>query len=129
MQSALLPHALRCNGGRENLVPHAAYLAASPRTPRATSLRILSAAWWIAILVLMNSFAGQLRACLMVKNDMKKIDSMADIAAMPKLRVYVLKDSSNSRYLQVCSKLIREKRCIWKNSRNSAQEIFSGSFF
>ncbi|KAH9374530.1 hypothetical protein HPB48_015449 [Haemaphysalis longicornis] len=53
------------------------------------------------MLVLMNAFAGQLRACLMVKNEVKKINSMADIAATPYLKVYLLKDSSISRYMKV----------------------------
>ncbi|KAH8031512.1 hypothetical protein HPB51_017785 [Rhipicephalus microplus] len=79
------------------------FCEASAMPPQRTVLRIVSAVWWLAIVVLMNAFAGQMRACLLVKNELDKIDTLADIAARPHLKVYMLKNSLVTRYLQVLS--------------------------
>ncbi|KAL3184235.1 hypothetical protein MRX96_032347 [Rhipicephalus microplus] len=76
------------------------FCEASAMPPQRTVLRIVSAVWWLAIVVLMNAFAGQMRACLLVKNELDKIDTLADIAARPHLKVYMLKNSLVTRYLQ-----------------------------
>ncbi|KAL1477453.1 hypothetical protein MTO96_017417 [Rhipicephalus appendiculatus] len=76
------------------------FCEASAETPERTDLRIISAVWWIAIVVLMNAFAGQMRACLMVKSELKRINTLADIAERPDLKVYALKNTVATRYLE-----------------------------
>ncbi|KAH9381936.1 hypothetical protein HPB48_009289 [Haemaphysalis longicornis] len=78
--------------------------AASARTPQGTALRVLSATWWIAIVVLMNAFAGQMRACLMVKTELQKVNTVSDIAARPYLKVHLLKGTVLTRYFEVINK-------------------------
>ncbi|KAH9381635.1 hypothetical protein HPB48_021336 [Haemaphysalis longicornis] len=77
------------------------FCTASPRTPETSVLRLLSASWWLAIVVLMNAFAGQMRACLLVKNEVEKINDLADIAARPHLKVYVPKNTVVVGFLEV----------------------------
>ncbi|KAH7937712.1 hypothetical protein HPB49_014858 [Dermacentor silvarum] len=48
---------------------------ASATLPKKTVLRIIGAVWLLAIVVLMNAFAGQMRACIMVKSELQKINS------------------------------------------------------
>ncbi|KAH6928189.1 hypothetical protein HPB50_012459 [Hyalomma asiaticum] len=74
---------------------------ASAVMPDGTVLRIVSAVWLIGIVVLMNAFAGQMRACLMVKSELKRINTLADIAERPHLKVYTLKNTVATRYLEV----------------------------
>ncbi|KAH7949218.1 hypothetical protein HPB49_006453 [Dermacentor silvarum] len=69
--------------------------------PERTVLRIVSGVWWIAIVVLMNAFAGQMRACLLVKNELQRVGTLADIAARPHLKVYMLKKTIVTNYLEV----------------------------
>ncbi|XP_077541111.1 uncharacterized protein LOC144153333 [Haemaphysalis longicornis] len=95
---------------------------ASTRPPRGAVLRILSATWWIAIVVLMNAFAGQMRACLMVKTELEKIDTLSDVAARPYLKVYILKETEITRYLEA-SKGAAE-RAVWRMIRRDKTDIY-----
>ncbi|XP_075556597.1 uncharacterized protein LOC142588659 [Dermacentor variabilis] len=56
------------------------FCEASPETPRETPIRILVGVWWIAVVVLMNAFAGQMRACLLVKSEVPKIKTVQEVA-------------------------------------------------
>ncbi|KAH7937056.1 hypothetical protein HPB49_007575 [Dermacentor silvarum] len=83
---------------------------ASATLPKKTVLRIIGAVWLLAIVVLMNAFAGQMRACIMVKSELQKINSLADIAAKPHLKAYVLKNSLVTRSLEVGHKSLHSSR-------------------
>ncbi|XP_075553501.1 uncharacterized protein LOC142586133 [Dermacentor variabilis] len=76
------------------------FCEASARMPESTFLRIVSVVWWLAIVVLMNAFAGQMRACLMVKSEPDRVNTLKDIASRPSLKVYALKNTVATRYLQ-----------------------------
>ncbi|XP_077541112.1 uncharacterized protein LOC144153335 [Haemaphysalis longicornis] len=98
------------------------FCEASARSPQGTVLRILSGTWWLAIVVLMNAFAGQMRACLMVKTELEKINTLSDVAARPHLKVYLLKDTEITRYLE-SSKGVAE-RTIWRMIRRDRSDIY-----
>ncbi|XP_077491837.1 glutamate receptor U1-like [Amblyomma americanum] len=57
------------------------FCEASPEPPSEEPVRVLSAVWWIAVVVLMNAFAGQMRACLMVRSEATRIRTVADVNA------------------------------------------------
>nr|XP_054922452.1 uncharacterized protein LOC129382470 [Dermacentor andersoni]XP_054922453.1 uncharacterized protein LOC129382470 [Dermacentor andersoni]XP_054922454.1 uncharacterized protein LOC129382470 [Dermacentor andersoni] len=88
------------------------FCEASARMPEATVLRIVSAVWWIAIVVLMNAFAGQMRACLMVKSERTRINTLIDIASKPHLKVYLLKNTVATRYLE--SSQGTAEKTVWR---------------
>ncbi|KAH7936646.1 hypothetical protein HPB49_002011 [Dermacentor silvarum] len=90
--------------------------------PETTVLRILSAVWWIAIVVLMNAFAGQMRACLLVKSERPRINTLADIAARPHLKVYILKNTVATRYIE-WSQGAAEKK-VWSMIRRHGTDLY-----
>ncbi|XP_075728967.1 uncharacterized protein LOC142771375 [Rhipicephalus microplus] len=98
------------------------FCEASAMPPQRTVLRIVSAVWWLAIVVLMNAFAGQMRACLLVKNELDKIDTLADIAARPHLKVYMLKNSLVTRYLQTSTVPAEQK--VWSMIRRHDTDMY-----
>ncbi|KAH7947448.1 hypothetical protein HPB52_012012 [Rhipicephalus sanguineus] len=74
--------------------------------------RLLFAAWLLTILVLINAFAGQMSACLMVKTKTPKVNSIADIARRPYMKVYTLKHSEMTRYLRTTDRPAERK--VWR---------------
>ncbi|KAH8020882.1 hypothetical protein HPB51_007994 [Rhipicephalus microplus] len=98
------------------------FCEASAEMPERTELRIVSAVWWIAIVVLMNAFAGQMRACLMVKSELKRINTLTDIAERPYLKVYTLKNTVATRYLQ--SSQGAAERKVWNMIRRDGTDLY-----
>ncbi|CAN7980488.1 unnamed protein product [Ixodes pacificus] len=70
------------------------FMEGSAVPPRRSVLRLLSSVWWLATIVLMNAFCGHMRACLMVKSEVKKIDSVRQLAQNPKVQPYMWKGTS-----------------------------------
>ncbi|XP_075750624.1 glutamate receptor ionotropic, kainate 5-like [Rhipicephalus microplus] len=98
------------------------FCEASAEMPERTELRIVSAVWWIAIVVLMNAFAGQMRACLMVKSELKRINTLTDIADRPNLKVYTLKNTVATRYLQSSRGAAEQK--VWSMIRRDGTDLY-----
>ncbi|KAL1470562.1 hypothetical protein MTO96_024134 [Rhipicephalus appendiculatus] len=98
------------------------FCEASAVPPRRTAQRIVNAVWWLAIVVLMNAFAGQMRACLLVKNELDKIDTLADIAARPHLKVYMLKNTLVTRSLQTSTVPAEQK--VWSMIRRDNTDMY-----
>ncbi|KAH7938144.1 hypothetical protein HPB49_020876 [Dermacentor silvarum] len=90
--------------------------------PETTALRIVSAVWWIAIVVLMNAFAGQMRACLMVKSERPKLNTLVDIASKPQLKVYLLKNTVATRYLE--SSQGTAEKTVWGMIRRHNTDLY-----
>ncbi|KAK8765267.1 hypothetical protein V5799_032103 [Amblyomma americanum] len=59
------------------------FFEASAQAPTLGGERLLSAAWWLAALVLMNAFCGHMRACLMIKSEVEKIESARQLVRKP----------------------------------------------
>nr|XP_054931740.1 probable glutamate receptor [Dermacentor andersoni] len=59
------------------------FLEATAEPPQRGGQRLLSAVWWLATLVLMNAFCGHMRACLMIKSEVEKIESAEDLIRRP----------------------------------------------
>ncbi|KAM7314190.1 hypothetical protein ISCGN_003975 [Ixodes scapularis] len=66
----------------------------SATPPRRSVLRLLSSVWWLATIVLMNAFCGHMRACLMIKSEVKKINSVRELAQKPTVQPYMWKGTS-----------------------------------
>ncbi|XP_049528842.1 ionotropic receptor 93a-like [Dermacentor silvarum] len=98
------------------------FCEASARMPETTALRIVSAVWWIAIVVLMNAFAGQMRACLMVKSERPKLNTLVDIASKPQLKVYLLKNTVATRYLE--SSQGTAEKTVWGMIRRHNTDLY-----
>ncbi|KAH7936645.1 hypothetical protein HPB49_002010 [Dermacentor silvarum] len=90
--------------------------------PETTVLRIVSAVWWIAIVVLMNAFTGQMRACLLVKSERPRINTLADVAARPHLKVYILKNTVATRYLE--SSQGEAEKTVWSMIRRHGTDLY-----
>ncbi|XP_077560758.1 glutamate receptor ionotropic, delta-2-like [Haemaphysalis longicornis] len=78
--------------------------------------RVVSAFWWLSVTVLVFAFAGQMRACLMVKSQEAVIRNVQDLARRSAVRPYtlagsiltaILRDSRNPAYLNVYQRILR----------------------
>ncbi|XP_065295939.1 probable glutamate receptor [Dermacentor albipictus] len=98
------------------------FCEASATLPKRTALRIVGAVWLLAIVVLMNAFAGQMRACIMVKSELQKVNSLADIAARPHLKAYVLKNSLVTRSLEYSQGAA--ERQVWSMIRRDQSDVY-----
>ncbi|XP_075750669.1 uncharacterized protein LOC142817525 [Rhipicephalus microplus] len=87
------------------------FYEASRRIPRKTMNRLLFATWLLTLLVLINAFAGQMSACLMVKTKTPKVNSIVDITRRPYTKVYTLKHSEITRYLRTTNRSAEQK--VW----------------
>ncbi|XP_077546771.1 putative glutamate receptor [Haemaphysalis longicornis] len=94
------------------------FLEASPHVPKLAGPRFLSAVWWIAVVVLMNAFCGHMRACLMIKPEVEKIESAHHLVRRPHVvphmwlgtsYVSMVSGSSNPDLRQI-GRTIRERR-------------------
>ncbi|XP_077519805.1 glutamate receptor-like [Amblyomma americanum] len=88
----------------------------SSASPERQAARVLSAFWWLAVTVLVFAFAGQMRACLMVKSQEAVIRNVQDLARRSSVRPYtlagsiltaMLRDSRNPSYQRVFERIIR----------------------
>ncbi|XP_077497614.1 putative glutamate receptor [Amblyomma americanum] len=59
------------------------FLEASASAPKRSGQRLLSAVWWLATVVLMNAFCGHMRACLMIKSEVERIESASHLVRRP----------------------------------------------
>ncbi|KAH7969365.1 hypothetical protein HPB52_017148 [Rhipicephalus sanguineus] len=63
--------------------------------------RVVTAFWWLAVTVLVFAFAGQMRACLMVKSQEAVIRNIRDLAQRSSVRPYTLAGSILTAMLRV----------------------------
>lgn len=101
------------------------FCEASSDTPAEIPLRIVVAVWWITIVVLMNAFASQMSACLMVKSEVDRIESLEDVAKRPHLVPYTLENSEMTWILKTSTR--ETYRQLWRMIRRHNSDI-SGLF-
>lgn len=78
------------------------YLVAAIPPPSFNSIRILWMSWYLSVtLILMCTFAGQMKASMMFKPEKKRIDSIFNVYQKKKLKLYIPKDSIIERLLKV----------------------------
>ncbi|CAN8004775.1 unnamed protein product [Ixodes pacificus] len=70
------------------------FMEGSAAPPRHSVLRLLSSVWWLATIVLMNAFCGHMRACLMIKSEVEKIDSVRQLVRKPLAQPFMWKGTS-----------------------------------
>ncbi|XP_075543546.1 glutamate receptor 2-like isoform X2 [Dermacentor variabilis] len=58
----------------------AMFMESSTHTPRSTAGRLVLAAWWLTVVVLMNAFTGHMKATLMLFPEPERIDSFMDLS-------------------------------------------------
>ncbi|XP_022707242.1 uncharacterized protein LOC111270998 isoform X1 [Varroa jacobsoni] len=69
--------------------------------PSFNSIRILWMSWYLSVtLILMCTFAGQMKASMMFKPEKKRIDSIFNVYQKKKLKLYIPKDSIIERLLK-----------------------------
>ncbi|CAN8017535.1 unnamed protein product [Ixodes persulcatus] len=59
-----------------------------------SSARIVVAAFWLVVIILTTTFAGQMKAMLMIRNEANRIDSMRDLSLRPHTKPIVPADSA-----------------------------------
>ncbi|XP_049268945.1 uncharacterized protein LOC119381402 [Rhipicephalus sanguineus] len=88
----------------------------SSSPPGRQASRVVTAFWWLAVTVLVFAFAGQMRACLMVKSQEAVIRNIRDLAQRSSVRPYtlagsiltaMLRDSRNPAYQKVFERIMR----------------------
>ncbi|CAN8026986.1 unnamed protein product [Ixodes persulcatus] len=78
--------------------------------------RLLSGFWWIGVTVLVFAFAGQMRACLMVKSQEAMIRNVDDLARRSNVKPYtlsgsilttILRNSKKPSYTKVFQRIVK----------------------
>ncbi|XP_077488419.1 putative glutamate receptor [Amblyomma americanum] len=95
---------------------------ASAVTPERAVLRMVSAVWWLAIVVLMNAFSGHMRACLLVTDELQRINTLADVAARPYLKVYTLKGTFVGHTFETSQDPTVKK--VWRMIRRDNSDLY-----
>ncbi|KAK8765129.1 hypothetical protein V5799_032260 [Amblyomma americanum] len=62
---------------------------ASPEVPSRASARVLVGAYWVVVIILTTTFAGQMKAVLMVREEADRIDSLRDLSQRPHMKPYL----------------------------------------
>ncbi|XP_077486038.1 glutamate receptor ionotropic, kainate glr-3-like isoform X2 [Amblyomma americanum] len=62
---------------------------ASPKVPSRASARVLVGAYWVVVIILTTTFAGQMKAVLMVREEADRIDSLRDLSQRPHMKPYL----------------------------------------
>ncbi|KAG0413941.1 hypothetical protein HPB47_008894 [Ixodes persulcatus] len=111
---------------------------ASAESPGDTPSRILSAVWWMAVIVLMNAFTGHMRACMMIKSQTDTIDSLAELVTRTQVKPYVwggtayvfmLRDTGTPEYQSIWRSVERHRSILPTEklySRDVLNEVMEG---
>lgn len=76
-------------------------IGSSNPPPSRNSIRILWMSWFLGVtMILMNAFAGQLKATIMFKPEKPRIENLFDLYRSG-LAVYIAKDSASEYTLKV----------------------------
>ncbi|XP_037567938.1 glutamate receptor ionotropic, kainate 4 [Dermacentor silvarum] len=63
--------------------------------------RVVFAVWWLAVLVLMNSFQGTMKASMSVKTPTERLETFRDLAERPHLRPIIIRGTTFVHQFQV----------------------------
>ncbi|XP_077486693.1 uncharacterized protein LOC144097983 [Amblyomma americanum] len=66
--------------------------------------RLLFSVWWLTVAVLMNGFAGQLKASMAIKSEPPRFRSVEDISSHPDIRPLIWRDTAFEAYVRVSSR-------------------------
>lgn len=86
-----------------------------------SSARIVVAAFWLVVIILTTTFAGQMKAVLMIRNEANRIDSMRDLSLRPHTKPIVPADSAVVASIRVRLPIYYKPPrtlvgCLFKNS-------------
>ncbi|XP_067141322.1 glutamate receptor ionotropic, kainate 5-like [Centruroides vittatus] len=68
--------------------------------PSFDSTRIVIAVWWLAVIVLMNGFSGNMKANMMQRPEPDKIQSIKELVTRPHIRPIVMKGTAYETYIK-----------------------------
>ncbi|XP_037568109.2 uncharacterized protein LOC119448980 [Dermacentor silvarum] len=80
--------------------------------PRGSPGRLILAAWWLTVLVLMNAFTGHMKATMMLFPEPKRIDSFKDLSQRTEIRPFLWKGGAYENLLKK-SLDVEEYRKVW----------------
>ncbi|KAH7953526.1 hypothetical protein HPB49_009617 [Dermacentor silvarum] len=63
--------------------------------------RVVFAVWWLAVLVLMNSFQGTMKASMSVKTPTERLETFRDVAERPYLKPIIIRGTTFEHQFQV----------------------------
>ncbi|XP_054930222.1 probable glutamate receptor [Dermacentor andersoni] len=66
--------------------------------------RVMFAVWWLAVLVLMNSFQGTMKASMSVKTPTERLETFHDVAERPHLKPIIVRGTTFEHQFKVRKK-------------------------
>ncbi|KAH6927300.1 hypothetical protein HPB50_001599 [Hyalomma asiaticum] len=94
---------------------------ASAVTPTSGPARIVTGAFWVLVIVMSTSFAGQMKASMMVKKETDRVDSVRDIARRPSLKPYLPQGSSIVTYIRDSQEPSYQR--VWRMAQRHASVL------
>ena len=70
---------------------------------RAVSVRVITASWWLFVLLMISTYTANLAFFLTRESTEKTIDSLEDLAVQNKIKYGMVQDSATSHFLEVRS--------------------------
>ncbi|KAH7953386.1 hypothetical protein HPB49_007635 [Dermacentor silvarum] len=97
----------------------AMFMESSMRMPRGSPGRLILAAWWLTVLVLMNAFTGHMKATMMLFPEPKRIDSFKDLSQRTEIRPFLWKAVIVSDYTTT----------LYQASQTCRRRLAAGSYY
>ncbi|XP_075543902.1 glutamate receptor ionotropic, kainate 1-like [Dermacentor variabilis] len=88
------------------------FMEPSTHAPRSTPGRLVLAAWWLTIVVLMNAFSGHMKATMMLFPEPERIDSFMDLSLQTDVTPFLWRGGAYEDLLKK-SLDVKEYRGVW----------------
>ncbi|XP_022239256.1 glutamate receptor 2-like [Limulus polyphemus] len=80
------------------------------------SWRLVMGIWWLAVLVLIHAFGGQLKAAMAVHKEPPRINTLYDLSNKPHIRPVLRSGGAYSNYFQMS--LVGHQKKVWSQLKN-----------
>ncbi|KAH8025124.1 hypothetical protein HPB51_003966 [Rhipicephalus microplus] len=77
------------------------FVCRTMRPVRNALSRVLFAVWWLAVVVLMNSFQGNMKASMSVKTPTERLETFRDVADRPHIKPIIIRGTTFEHQFQV----------------------------
>ncbi|CAN7998978.1 unnamed protein product [Ixodes hexagonus] len=100
--------------------------------------RIVISVWWLAVLVLMNSFQGTMKASMSIKTPTERLETFQDLADRPHIKPIVVKGTTFEHQFRISTEpalmgihaMLRKHKSVFPASevftRKTFEELLSG---
>ncbi|KAH9383030.1 hypothetical protein HPB48_023689 [Haemaphysalis longicornis] len=107
-------------------------LEASPRSFSDPHMRTVLAFWWMMVIVLINTFTGNMKASMTVQEELPRLDTLRDIADSRHVTPVVIRGSTFDEIFRVSNR--RDYQVVWRRALQrravlSGREIFVKPMF